>query len=204
MLNQQKIDRGQDPRRWRLTNLQNAHPKRDAEFRAERQRARTPSFRSNTRHRDRVIPCELGPNCGRFAVPPRNRQGERTRWLGREDLKLRISVEADARRAENCARHSWHAVRRLAAIIPCPSAPALSNNIMQKGLAFGRHRSGTVPNSRRYGRSGILPRRLDGRGGLRWCGAPPLSTERRISMSKNPKKQPSASPAPAVPTAKSA
>jgi hypothetical protein len=36
---------------------------------------------------------------------------------------------------------------------------------MQKGLAFGRDWSGSVVNSGRQGRSEILPRRLDGRGG---------------------------------------
>jgi hypothetical protein len=34
-------------------------------------------------------------------------------------------------------------------IIPCSSAPTLSNNIMQKGLAFGRDWSGSVVNSGR-------------------------------------------------------
>ncbi len=34
-------------------------------------------------------------------------------------------------------------------IIPCSSAPPLSNNIMQKGLAFGRDWSGSVVNSGR-------------------------------------------------------
>jgi hypothetical protein len=51
---------------------------------------------------------------------------------------------------------------RPASIIPRSSAPKLSNNIIQKGLAFGRRWSGTVANS---GRSEILPRRLHGRGG---------------------------------------
>jgi hypothetical protein len=43
--------------------------------------------------------------------------------------------------------------------------PELSNNIIQKGLAFGRDWSGTVDNSGRRGRFEILPRRLVGRGG---------------------------------------
>jgi hypothetical protein len=34
-------------------------------------------------------------------------------------------------------------------IIPCSSTPTLSNNIIQKGLAFGRDWSGTVVNSGR-------------------------------------------------------
>jgi hypothetical protein len=34
-------------------------------------------------------------------------------------------------------------------IIPCSSAPTLSNNIIQKGLAFGRDWSGSVINSGR-------------------------------------------------------
>jgi hypothetical protein len=43
--------------------------------------------------------------------------------------------------------------------------PKLSNNIIQKGLAFGRDWSGTVGNPGRPGCSEILPRRLVGRGG---------------------------------------
>src|SRR5262245_23774914 len=50
-------------------------------------------------------------------------------------------------------------------IIPCSNAVELSNNIMQKGLAFVRNWSGTVVNSEHQGRSEILPRRLHGRGG---------------------------------------
>ena len=34
-------------------------------------------------------------------------------------------------------------------IIPCSTAPTLSNNIIQKGLAFGRDWSGSVVNSGR-------------------------------------------------------
>src|SRR6516164_9137534 len=46
-----------------------------------------------------------------------------------------------------------------------PVCPQTSNNIIQKGLAFGREQSGTVtvPGARRA--LGILPRRLHGRGG---------------------------------------
>ena len=43
------------------------------------------------------------------------------------------------------------------------SAPKLSNNILQKGLAFIGH---WVVESGRYKRPGILPRRLVGRGGV--------------------------------------
>ena len=51
------------------------------------------------------------------------------------------------------------------AIILRSRRPKLSNNIIQKGLAFGRDWSGSVVNSGRQGRFEILPRRLDGRGG---------------------------------------
>src|SRR5882672_7338154 len=44
-------------------------------------------------------------------------------------------------------------------------APETSNNIIQNGLAFDRHRSGTVINARRLARLEILPRRLHGRDG---------------------------------------
>jgi hypothetical protein len=39
------------------------------------------------------------------------------------------------------------------------------NGCLQKGLAIGRERSGSVLEFGRYGRSEILPRRLDRRGG---------------------------------------
>jgi hypothetical protein len=45
------------------------------------------------------------------------------------------------------------------------SAPELSNNIIQKGLAFIGDWSGTVVKSGPHERPGILPRRLVGRGG---------------------------------------
>src|SRR5262249_26346900 len=50
-------------------------------------------------------------------------------------------------------------------IIPLSSLLQTSNNIIQKGLAFGREQSGTVtvPGARRA--LGILPRRLQGQGG---------------------------------------
>ena len=54
---------------------------------------------------------------------------------------------------------------RSASIIPCPNAIELSNNIIEKGLAFGRDWSGTVANSGRQRRPEILPRRLVGRDG---------------------------------------
>src|SRR5262249_38717373 len=40
----------------------------------------------------------------------------------------------------------WRSAPRVrpASIIPCSSTPKLSNNIIQKGLAFGRKQSGTV------------------------------------------------------------
>jgi hypothetical protein len=46
-------------------------------------------------------------------------------------------------------------------IIPCSDALKLSNNIMQKGLAFSRDWSGTVVISRRHRRSEITPRRFE-------------------------------------------
>ena len=55
--------------------------------------------------------------------------------------------------------------RRCGEIIPCSDLRQTSNNIIQKGLAFVRKRSGsvTVPGARRA--LGILPRRSHGRGG---------------------------------------
>jgi hypothetical protein len=44
-------------------------------------------------------------------------------------------------------------------IIPCSRGRKLSNNIIQKGLAFGRDWSGSVVDIERV-RSEILPRRL--------------------------------------------
>jgi hypothetical protein len=45
------------------------------------------------------------------------------------------------------------------------AAPKTSNNIIQKGLAFPRKQSASVTSSGRQANLGILPRRLDGRGG---------------------------------------
>jgi hypothetical protein len=50
-------------------------------------------------------------------------------------------------------------------IILRASAPELSNNIIQKGLAFIDHWSGTVVRYGPHECPGILPRRLVGRGG---------------------------------------
>jgi hypothetical protein len=68
-------------------------------------------------------------------------------------------------------------------IIPLSSLPKTSNNIIQKGLAFGRERSGTVtvPGAARLG---ILPRRLHGRGGAVVVVAAMTPHQRRIPMSK--------------------
>lgn len=52
--------------------------------------------------------------------------------------------------------------------IYCSDAPELSNNIIQKGRAFGR--SGSVVESGRSGRFGILPAGIRPRFWLRWCG----------------------------------
>jgi hypothetical protein len=54
---------------------------------------------------------------------------------------------------------------RARSIIPRSSAPELSNNIIQKGLAFIGDWSGTVVKSGQHERRGILPRRLVGRSG---------------------------------------
>jgi hypothetical protein len=67
-------------------------------------------------------------------------------------------------------------------IIPCSSAPKLSNNIIQKGLVFARGWSRTVANSGRTNRAPrSCPAGLVAEVGLRWCGVTPSSTERRIS-----------------------
>src|SRR5437667_11861603 len=44
----------------------------------------------------------------------------------------------------------------------CSRLPKLSNNMLQKGLAFSRDRSGRVVNSERLRRSEFLPRLPDG------------------------------------------
>jgi hypothetical protein len=54
---------------------------------------------------------------------------------------------------------------RAPSIILRSLAPELSNNIIQKGLAFIGDWSGTVVKSGPHERPGILPRRLIGRGG---------------------------------------
>jgi Protein of unknown function (DUF3489) len=70
-------------------------------------------------------------------------------------------------------------------IIPLSSLPQTSNNIIQKGLAFVRERSGsvTVPGTNRA--SGILPRRLHGRGGAVGVAANDAApTQWRIPMAR--------------------
>jgi len=57
----------------------------------------------------------------------------------------------------------------------------LSNNIIQKGLAFARDWSGTVAHSGSEDALRSCPAGSVADAGLRWCGAAPLSTERRIS-----------------------
>src|SRR5262245_12456462 len=66
----------------------------------------------------------------------------------------------------------------------CPVCPQTSNNIIQKGLAFVREQSGSVTVSGRDA-LGILPRRLQGRGGAAVVAAnDAASTQWRISMAK--------------------
>jgi hypothetical protein len=65
-------------------------------------------------------------------------------------------------RSRKSSEYGFHPT---SSIIPRSSAPELSNNIIQKGLAFIGDWSGTVVKSGRHERPGILPRRLVGRGG---------------------------------------
>jgi hypothetical protein len=69
--------------------------------------------------------------------------------------------------AEFCNKICKKRISKLAArsIILRSLAPELSNNIIQKGLAFTGDWSGTVVKSGPHERPGILPRRLVGRGG---------------------------------------
>jgi hypothetical protein len=69
--------------------------------------------------------------------------------------------------ADFCNKICRKRISKLAvrSIILRSSAPELSNNIIQKGLAFIDDWSGTVVKSGRHERPGILPRRLVGRGG---------------------------------------
>ena len=61
----------------------------------------------------------------------------------------------------------------------------MSNNIIQKGLAFVREQSGTVTRSGREARLGILPHRLHGRGGAVVVAAnDAAATQWRIPMSR--------------------
>src|SRR5262245_51083224 len=53
------------------------------------------------------------------------------------------------------------------------------NNIIQKGLAFARDWSGTVAHSGSEDAQRSCPAGSVADAGLRWCGATPLSTERR-------------------------
>ena len=72
-------------------------------------------------------------------------------------------------------------------MIPRSCCPKLSNTIIQKGLVFESHWSGTDATSGRTGRSESCPAGLMAEVGLRWCGGTPRQTERRISMTKSAK-----------------
>ena len=63
------------------------------------------------------------------------------------------------------------------AIIPCSNAVEQSNNIIQKGLAFGRDWSGAVVNPERMRAPRSCPAGCMAEVGLWWCGATPPSTE---------------------------
>src|SRR6266404_4605311 len=62
-------------------------------------------------------------------------------------------------------------------IIPLSSRPQTSNNITQKGLAFGRDWSGTVVNPERLRAPRSCPAGSMAEVGLWWCGTTPPSTE---------------------------
>ena len=93
---------------------------------------------------------------------------------------------------------------RCRSIILRSSAPELSNNIIQKGLAFIGDWSGTVVKSGRHERPGILPRRLVGRGGASVVRRNAVITEWRIPMPKSSKKRSPKSAAVRAATAKPA
>jgi hypothetical protein len=97
-------------------------------------------------------------------------------------------------------------------IIPCSSAPTLSNNIIQKGLAFGRDWSGTVANSERvrmlrdpappagwpwWGFGGAAPRRHEPNGGSQCQSlrkSDQLHHRQRRSLRQSPRNNPLPTP----------
>jgi hypothetical protein len=66
--------------------------------------------------------------------------------------------------------------RGAASIIPRPNTVELSNNIIQKGLVFGRNWSGTVISPERMRAPRFCPAGSMAEVGLWWCGATPPST----------------------------
>src|SRR5262249_23856978 len=84
-------------------------------------------------------------------------------------------------------RHGRTSLRRrsrITRIIPLSGLPKTSNNIIQKGLAFVREQSGSVTVSGRDA-LGILPRRLQGRGGAAVVAANDAApTQWRIPMAR--------------------
>jgi hypothetical protein len=91
----------------------------------------------------------------RWALPTSDRRSGR-----RGDWRLLLQVQ----------KLNWR-VLCPALIIPCSSAPKLSNNIIQKGLVFARGWSGTVANSgRTNGAPRSCPAGLVAEVGLRSCG----------------------------------
>ena len=72
----------------------------------------------------------------------------------------------------------------------------------QKRLAIGPDMSGTVPTWAPGDALRFCPAGVVAEVGLRWCGARPSSTERRISMSKSAKKRSPSKSASSAPSAK--
>jgi hypothetical protein len=79
------------------------------------------------------------------------------RFRGKADIAQRSPTDARSmgtRPGQWIQKHpfdcsSLRSEQVICLIIPCSSAPTLSNNIIQKGLAFGRDWSGSVVNSGR-------------------------------------------------------
>jgi heme-degrading monooxygenase HmoA len=117
-----------------------------------------------------------------------------TQQRGRDDVfqdyHLRVGLSRKLLGPEFCAVSC--------SIIPCSNAPELSNNIIQKRLAFDRDWSGTVLTRARKARPEILPRWLHRRRGASVVRRDAASTERRISMSTAAKKSVPASTFPVI------
>ncbi|MGA7103359.1 MAG: hypothetical protein WB019_24390, partial [Pseudolabrys sp.] len=90
----------------------------------------------------------------------------------------------DAQEAINAVRYESEIKKRFPGRSSAKKGVEASYKIIQKGLAFLSKQSATLASSERKSSSGILPRRLDGRGGASVVRRRDATEPKEILMSK--------------------